>query len=117
METIEDSADEQAIGSLVNAALNASEQDVPLPPRRGMPPEWQKLLEMAGVRSQREFADGLKGVSIRQMEPDGEMKVTPQKNRGPKEGLGSLGDKAVVVSDVDYEAVGRAVKEALKRAI
>lgn len=70
----------------------------------------RQLARAAGVRGQGEFVRGAEAVSIRAS--DGVVRVTPMRNRGPREGFDYLLDDQVVLQAPSPEALGAAARAA-----
>jgi hypothetical protein len=105
------------LGALVRMALAASRDGVPYPDFRNdaEPARRRKrLLKLAGVRSETEFARSTRSVSIGWQDTEPEMRITPQRNGGRREGFTQMPDQVVTVdASLDDASVGAAVRRAL----
>ena len=73
--------DPGSIGVALKAALEASREGIPIPPRSVMAADAPSALyPAAGVRNWRDFAKGARSLWIDQA--DGQIKLTPWKNEG-----------------------------------
>jgi hypothetical protein len=87
-ESAEGPVTDELAGALVRSALASSRDGVPYPDFRNDPqPRLRRkmLFKLAGVRSEAEFAKGIRSVSVYWDDTDSEMKVTPYRNGGRRE--------------------------------
>ena len=105
--------DHTGIGAALKAALEASRESVPIPPRHAMAADAPSALYLAaGVRTWREFAKGAKSISVHQ--GDGQIKLVPWKNEGVLANFVPIKDRARTLPDTSPDAdLGAAVVAAL----
>jgi hypothetical protein len=118
IEAVGKSVEDQALGSLVRAALGASRTGVPFPDfRQGPTPERLKLLKLAGVKSEAQYARGARSVAVDSEQPESDLKVTPYRNGGQREGFIEMLDRVITVhSGADDAVLGAAVRRGLALA-
>ena len=105
------------LGALVRQALAASREGVPYPDFRNDPELARRrklLFKPAGVRRESEFARGTRSVSIDWQDTEPEVKITPQRNGGRREGFTQMLDQVVTVdANLDDADLGAVVRHAL----
>jgi hypothetical protein len=103
------------LGGLVRSALAHSRTGVPHPDfRKGPMPERLKLLALAGVKSETQYERGLRVVSVSVDDPGSEVKITPYRNGGRREGISEMLDQVITVdASADDASLGAAVRSAL----
>lgn len=112
----EDVADEE-LGALARRALAASRDGVPYPDFRNDPEPARRrktLFKLAGVRSETEFERATKTVSISWQDTDPEMRITPYRNAGRRQGFTQMLEQVITVNaNADDDSLGAAVRQAL----
>jgi len=88
---------EERVANALAHALVQSDRVVPHPPQDEWKGFFQPFLKATGVRSHKAFMDGAQRVSIRLVE--NQLKITPQRNLGSKEGFEPIPDQAVLVPE------------------
>lgn len=110
---LDEAASDEAIGAAVTDGLDASEADVEPPGRDAKPAA--PLLEMVGLRSYGAYMRGTRQVGISR---EGHVvTVEPKRNEGSRGGFTPLPDRAEVMDAPSGQELGRAVREALRRAL
>jgi hypothetical protein len=108
---------DEAIGTLVRSALAASRDGVPYPDFRNDPEPSRRrkmLFKMVGVRSETEFARGMRSVSIDWDDTSSEMEIMPYRNGGRRDGFAQMPEMALTVDARAADAdLGAAVRRAL----
>lgn len=105
---------DDALGGMVRAAWRASECNVPMPDFSRPFPEAQKILEAAGLKSQRQFAKG--NVSVDVERSGNTVVLLPSRNDGLS-GYSQLPELAEEIdAHVDDAVLGHRVREALGRS-
>jgi|SRR5271165_4072195 len=115
MEVSADPVSDSALGSLVRAALSNCRAGVPHPNlREGPTAERRRFLELAGAKSEAQYARGTREVSVRSEDPDSDLIVTPYRNGGRRTGFSEMLDQVITVqARADDDALGAAVRRAL----
>ncbi len=108
---------DEVCGALVRSALAASRDGVPYPDFRNDPEPGRRrkmLFKLAGVKSETDFATGMRSVSIDWNDTDPEMRITPYRNGGRRDGFTQMLDEAFTVDANANDAVlGAAVRRAM----
>lgn len=111
--------DAEMLGQSVVSALHASNRR-PLPDRnlRTDPPD-REFLAWLGLRSFGQYMRGVRNVSVRAFFTDeiGEVSFTPSRNGGPRGGFTPMVEEQFSVAFKDPAQLGRAVQEAMKKAV
>ena len=107
--TVLDEHDLEGIASALKAALSASREGVPVPPRDSQDRKSPSaLFKASGVRNWREFVTGAKLLSANQNQ--GEIKFVPWKNMGVREHFVPLkGRDRIVTETITNRDLGAAV--------
>ena len=100
--------DPEKIGKQILDVLQGSKHDIPHPDARGPLPVALKAL---GVKSWKALAKGARSVGI--VEENGLIKLTPRRNRGPKDGFESIEEKGRS-SSLDATDLGAAMLAAFE---
>jgi hypothetical protein len=118
IEAVDETIDNLTLGGLVRSALAASRDGVPFPDfRKGPTPERQRLLKLAGVKSETQYARGMRTVSVGVDEPGPDVMITPYRNGGRREGFTEMLDKVIMLdAGADDAALGAAVRRGLSDA-
>ncbi len=107
------------LGDAVVAALHASNR-APLPDRdlRVDPPD-REFLAWLGLRSYGQYMRKVRDVGVLAFFDDqiGEVELTPSRNEGSRGGFTPLSDERRTVMFESPDQLGRAVQEAMKKAI
>jgi len=104
-------ASSTTLGEAALTVLNASCSSVPHPNQDQWDEIFQPMLELANVRSERQFSTGAKCLGL---EADGEwLIINPMLNAGSAEGFSRISAKAVRLT---LESSPRDIGEALKQA-
>ncbi len=117
VEAAEEPVGDEMLGGLVRSALASSRDGVPVPDFRN-DPEWRhrrgKLLKLAGVRSETQYARGTRSVSVQWDDAQPDIEMTPFRNGGRRDGFTEMPDQ-VIIQDAaaDDAALGAAVRRAL----
>jgi hypothetical protein len=105
------------LGALVRMALAACRDGVPYPDFRNDPEPARRrkaLFKLAGVRSETEFARGTRSVSVGWQDTEPDMRVTPYRNGGRREGFTEMLDQVITLdASVNDDGLGAAVRRAL----
>ncbi len=109
--------DDARLGQLVRSALASSRTGIPHPDYlTGPTPERLRLLKLAGVKSETQFASGTREASIEFEEGSG-IRVTPHRNGGRRAGFTEMLDQVIAAeASADDHALGSAVRRALSIA-
>lgn len=112
--------DAHVLGSSIVAALHASNRR-PLPNRnlRVDPPD-REFLEWRGLRTYGQYMRGVRTLSVRAAYDDddlAEVTITPERNGGSRGGFTPMSEERRSVTFESPEQLGRAVHEAMTKAI
>ncbi|GLR47198.1 hypothetical protein [Sphingomonas astaxanthinifaciens] len=99
--------DQESIAGTLAEALARSDRVVPQPSRDEWKGLFQPFLTATGVRSHKAFMDGAQRVSIRVL--DHQLKLTPGRNLGSKEGFEPIPDQAQLHSADDLHSAAAAL--------
>lgn len=118
MEAADESIGDADLGLLVRSALAASRSGVPFPDfSKGPAPERSKLLKLAGVRSETQYAMGTRSVSVAWEESEPEIKLIPCRNGGRREGFIEMPEHIIGIDPkADNATAGSAIRRALSVA-
>jgi hypothetical protein len=109
-----DACSDAELGDAAVAALGASRNEVPNPPRGDTTSVLGPLLRAAGVKSWSSFAKGTSSVDLR--DEGGRISIIPYQNREPRDGFRPDDANAIVIDREAGAALGARIREAFRRA-
>jgi hypothetical protein len=119
-EAADEPVTDEVIGTLVWSALAASRDGVPYPDFRNdaEPARRRRAVhKLAGVKSEAAYAAGTRAVSVTTDDESGEMRITPYRNGGRRNGFTEMLDDVITIADPPGNAVlGLAIRQALSIA-
>lgn len=104
--------DEESIARALSHALAQSGRIVPHPAQQDWKGSFQPFLDAAGVRSRKAFRTTAKQVSIEAVAD--QLKLTPTRNLGGRDGFEELPDQAVLLRADDLKAAAAELLQMLR---